>query len=234
MDVIVRERTGSFLLVRQHDHALAAGVFAGHWTEGPRPYESALYAVANHDVAWRELDREVHWNEETGRPHAFSDYPVEPKVAAYGAGVDLVEATDPYAACLCSMHYEKLLRQFGRTEDEARFVEAEARRQERLRAGMSEEEVRNLDRNLDFLRLCDGLSLFVCLNEPGEEGQPPPYPEGFRFDGTTFVPAWEDGHTLRFEPNPFAGPFEVVIPYEEIDKKGRPLESGDLRFHIVR
>ena len=52
MDVIVRERTGSFLLVRQHDHALAAGVFAGHWTDGPRPYESALYAVANHDVAW--------------------------------------------------------------------------------------------------------------------------------------------------------------------------------------
>ncbi|HKH75693.1 MAG TPA: DUF3891 family protein, partial [Rubrobacteraceae bacterium] len=102
------------------------------------------------------------------------------------------------------------------------------------RAGMSEEEVRNLDRNLGFLRLCDGLSLFVCLNEPGEEGQPPPYPEGFRFDGATFVPAWEDGHTLRFEPNPFAGPFEVVIPYEEIDKKGRPLESGDLRFHIVR
>ncbi len=231
--MIACERTDSLLLLTQHDHALAAGVFAEHWAEGPRPYESALYAVANHDVAWRELDREVRWNEETGHPYGFADYPVEPKIAAYGAGVDLIEATDPYAACLCSMHYEKLLRQFGRSETEARFVEAETRRQERLRAGMSEEEARTLDRNLSLLRLCDGLSLFVCLNEPGGEGQPPPYPERFRFDGSTFEPGWEDGHTLRFEPNPFARPFEFGIPYEEIDREGRPLESGDLRFHIV-
>lgn len=231
--MIVRERTDSFLLVKQHDHALAAGVFAECWAEKPRPYESVLSAVANHDVAWRELDREVLWNEETDRPYAFTDYPVESKVAAYGVGVDLVETTDPYAACLCSMHYGKLQRQFGRTEVEAKFVEAETRRQEKLGTGMNEDEIRNLDRNLDFLRLCDGLSLFVCLNEPGGEGQPPPYPEGFRFDGRTFVPGWEDGHALRFEPNPFVGPFEVVIPYEEIDKKGRHLESGDLRFQIV-
>ena len=231
--MIVRETPDSFVLVRQHDHAQASGVFAEHWAEGPRPYRSTLYAVANHDVAWRGLDREVRWNEKTGRPYAFTDYPPEPKVAAYGAGVDLVEATDPYAACLCSMHYEKLVREFGRSEAEARFAEAEARRQARLREGMTEEEARNLDRNLSFLRLCDGLSLFVCLNEPGGQGQPPPYPEGFWFDGTAFEPRWEGERTLRFEPNPFSGPFEIRIPYSEIGKDGRPLASGDLRFRIA-
>lgn len=231
--MIVRETPDSFVLVRQHDHALVSGSFAEHWAEAPRPYRSTLYAVANHDVAWRELDREARWNKETGRPYAFTDYPAEPKVAAYRAGVDLVEAADPYAACLCSMHYTTLLRQFGRSEAERRFVEAEERRQARLREGMDEEAARNLERNLSFLRLCDGLSLFVCLNEPGGEGQPPPYPEGFLFDGTAFEPRWEGERVLAFEPNPFSGPFEVGIPYGEISKNGRPLESGELRFSIV-
>ena len=144
-----------------------------------------------------------------------------------------MEAEDPYAACLCSMHYETLVRRFGRSEPEARFAESEARRQARLRDGMTDGEVSNLDRNLSFLRLCDGLSLFVCLNEPGGEGQPPPYPEGFRLDGITFEPKWEDGRALGFEPNPFSGPFDLEIPYEEIGKEGQPLESGALRFRIV-
>ena len=231
--MIVRERPDSFVLVRQHDHALASGVFAEHWAQGPRPYRSTLHAVANHDVAWRPLDREVRWNESTGRPYAFTDYPAEPKVRAYAAGIDLVEAEDPYAACLCSMHYTTLVRQFGRSEAERRFVEAEDRRQARLKSGMSDEAASNLDRNLEFLRLCDGLSLFVCLNEPGGRGQPPPYPEGFRFDGTTFEPAWEGGQTLRFRPNPFSGPFEVGIPYSEVGKDGRSLGGGELRVRIA-
>jgi hypothetical protein len=232
--MIVRERPHSFVLVRQHDHALASGRFAEHWAQQPYPYRSTLYAVANHDIAWRDLDREVRWSEETGRPYSFTDYPPEPKVRAYAAGIDLVQTRDPYAACLCSMHYETLVRDFGRSEAERRFVEAEARRQAGLKVGMADEESRNLGRNLRFLRLCDGLSLFVCLNEPGEEGQPPPYPEGFEFDGVRFEPMWEDGSTLGLEPTPFSGPFELEIPYEELGKDGRPLGGGALRFRVVR
>jgi hypothetical protein len=64
------------------------------------------------------------------------------------------------------MHYETITRG---SEDvaETRFAEAEARRQERLRKGMSVEELQSLDHNLGLLKLCDGLSLFLCLNEPG-------------------------------------------------------------------
>jgi hypothetical protein len=231
--VIVRDTSDSFVLVKQHDHALASGEFARRWVDEPRPLESTLYAIAHHDVAWRGPDAEVRWNEETGRPYSFVDYPPELKVRAYAEGLGWVEERNPYAACLCSMHYETLLRRFGGSEAEARFVEDEARRQERLRAGMGEVELGNLERNLNLLRLCDGLSLFVCLNEPGGDEDPPPYPEGFEFEGERYLPVWEDRRTLRLDPNPFSGPFEVAIPCRTVGKDRRPIEGGNLELRVV-
>jgi hypothetical protein len=131
------------------------------------------------------------------------------------------------------MHYERLLREFGRTGSEARFVEDEARRQERLRRGMDREELENLERNLHLLRLCDGLSLFVCLNEPGSSDYPPPYPGGFRFEGEIYEPVWEGPNTLRLEPNPFAEPFGLSIPFEEVDRYRRPIGGGRIERRII-
>lgn len=220
------------MLFGQHDHALASGEFARRWRDSPRPRGSTLFAVAQHDAAWKGPDAAVLWNEERDRPHSFVDYPVEPKVRAYAEGLDRLEEQDAYAACLCSMHYERLVRQFGKTEIEARFAEAERRRQGRLRAGLSDEESGNLERNLRFLRLCDGLSLFVCLNEPGEGGSPPPYPEGFQFDGESFEPVWEDRRTMRLEPDPFSEPFGISIPYRRIGRDRRPLDEGRLELRV--
>jgi hypothetical protein len=230
--VIVREKPGSFLLIKQHDHALASGEFARHWAREPRPLKSTLYAIAQHDVAWQGPDAAVRWNEEAGRPYSFIDYPSEPKVRAYAAGLDLLEAEDPYAACLCSMHYETLVRG-SRKEAEARFGEAELERQSRLKAAMSEAELKNLEYNLRFLKLCDGLSLFVCLNEPGQSEHPPPYPQGFALNGQKFEPIWQDQSTLRLRPNPFSEPFDLVIPYLLVDKDGREMESSMLRLRVT-
>jgi hypothetical protein len=231
--VIVREREGSYVLIKQHDHALVSGEFAKRWADGPRPLQSTLYAVAHHDVAWQGPDASVRWNEETGRPYSFVDYPPAEKVEAYAEGIDWLEGRDPYAACLCSMHYETLMRRFGGSEAEERFAEAEARRQERLRAGMSREELENLERNLGLLRLCDGLSLFVCLNEPGGDEDPPPYPGGFEFEGERYRPIWEDRRTLRLQPNPFSEPFGIAIPYQTLGKDRRPIESGRQELRVV-
>lgn len=231
--VIVRDSDGSFVVVKQHDHALVSAEFARHWMRQPWPRESTLYAIAHHDVAWQGPDSSVRWNEETGRPHSFADYPPDEKVRAYAGGLDWLEGRDAYAACLCSMHYEKLLRTFGESEAEKRFAETEKRRQERLRAEMSTEEIESLDRNLSFLRLCDGLSLYVCLNEPGGDGYPPPYPEGFAFDGHTYEPVWEEPRTLRLEPNPFSALFEVEIPYQVVGGDRRPLGSGRLELRVI-
>jgi hypothetical protein len=231
--MIVREKADSYVLIEQHDHALASGEFAKYWAREPRPLESTLYAIAHHDVAWLEPDARVRWNEEGGRPYSFVDYPPEPKIRAYAGGLDWLEERDPYAACLCSMHYETLVRHLGRSEAEASFAEAESRRQERLRAGMSGEELENLEYNLGLLRLCDGLSLFVCLNEPGSEDYPPPYPGGFELSGERFAPIWEDRRTLRLEPNPFSGTFNLTIPYLVVGKDRQTLGSDRLELRVT-
>lgn len=231
--MIVRRGEGGFVLIKQHDHALAAAEFAKRWVGGPRPLESSLLAVACHDVAWQEPDATVRWNEESGRPYSFADYPPEEKVRAYTRGLDWLEKRDPYAACLCSMHYRTLLLRFGTTEAEGHFVGAEERRQRRLRDEMSDEELANLERNLRFLRLCDGLSLYVCLNEPGDDRYPPPYPEGFAFDGKAYEPGWKDPRTLRLDPNPFSEDFELEIPYQTVGEDRRPLGDGQLRLGVV-
>lgn len=221
------------MLVRQHEHALAAGELARHWAKRPHPYGPAVYAIAHHDVAWKGPDSSVRWNESTDQPYSFVDYPAEKKVAAYAEGLDWLESQEPYAACLCSMHYETLLREFGQSTQETRFVENEYSRQERLRRDMNQEELDNLERNLGLLRLCDGLSLFVCLNEPGSSGYPPPYPGGFRFDGETFGLVWEDGRVLRLDPNPFSEAFDIAIPYEEIGRDRRPVGSGRIEVRVT-
>ncbi|CAN5149377.1 DUF3891 family protein [soil metagenome] len=231
--MIVREKSGSFVLVKQHDHALASGKLARYWAERPWPYGPTLYAISHHDVAWKELDETVRWNEETGRPYSFMDYPSGPKVRAYAAGVDFVEAHDPYAGCLCSMHYETITRG-SEYEIETRFARAEARRQERLREEMSGEELRSLEHNLGLLKLCDGLSLFVCLNEPGRETYYPwPYQEGLAYVEEDYAPEWVDEGTLRVRPNPFSGPFGISLPYKVIGGDGLLEESGSLEFRVV-
>ena len=230
--MIVRERADSFVLVEQHEHALVSGEFARRWVEGPVPLESTLYAVENHDIAWREPDREVLWNETSGRPYSFLDYPLGAKLAAQRRGIEKVEARDAYAGCLCSMHYARFL--VGSEDPEGvAFLERETGRQERLREGMSGEELENLERNFRFLRLCDGLSLYLFLYGPGEPGYPPPTPDGFEFDGTRFDLVWEDEGSVRLEPFALTGPFEVSVPYREVGKDRRPLGEGHIRLRVT-
>ncbi len=229
--MIVRERSDSYVLIKQHDHGLISGEFARHLTERPRPLEPTLYAIANHDIAWQELDEVVRWDDTTGRPYSFADYPVEPKIEAYREGLDFLETQDAYAACLCSMHYASFVRD-AEGAAEVRFREEEDRRQERLRGTMSAQELENLERNFRLLQTCDDLSLFVCLIDPGRNDHPW-YRNGFEFMGARFVPVWENRLTLRFDPNPFSGAFDLSIPYLTVGKDRRPLASGRLELRVV-
>lgn len=229
--MIVREKEGCFVLVAQHEHGKISGEFAQRWNEELMPSEPTLYATTNHDVAWKSLDLKLSWNPEAGRPYSFIDYPLAPKLEAYTEGIDLVESHSSYAGCLCSMHYASFVK--NATEDSAvSFREAEERRQERLKRGMGEEEFGNLDHNLRLLQLCDDLSLFVCLNEPGRNDFPW-YREGFKFEGERIIPVWEDEGTLRFEPELFTGPFEISIPYSVIDGEGNGIERGNIALSIL-
>ncbi len=229
--MIVREVPEGFLLIGQHDHGLAAGEIARHWGREFRPSSSTVYAVTQHDLGWRELDESVLWNEETDRPHDFLDYPAEPKVRAFAAALDLLEERDPYAACLSSMHYATLM-QGSEKEAEVRFREAEIRRQHRLKGDIAK-RFEDLDHDLRFLKLCDGLSLFLCLNEPGQQASyPAPYPDGFALDGEKYVPEWIDERTLRVRPDPFSRPFGVELPYRVIGREDGGRREGRLELRI--
>jgi hypothetical protein len=230
--VIIRERSDSFSLFGQHEHALIAGEFARRWGEGPSPFEPTIYAIANHDLAWREPDRVVLWNEEKDRPYSFMDYPLHLKLPAQKWGIDQVEAHDPYAGCLCSMHYARFLLDAERSE-EIEYRDGEFERQARINEGMSVAELENLERNFRFLRLCDGISLFLCLNEPGGDDDPSPYPGGFEFEGTRFGIVWEDSRTLSLDPNPFLEAFEVRISYRTVGRDRRLLGSDILELRIT-
>jgi hypothetical protein len=229
--VIVRERPDSFVLVEQHHHGMISGEFARHWAAEVPTREAALYAVANHDVGWRELDATVRWNEETGWPYSFMDYPAEPKLRAYANGLDHVQTHSPYAACLCSMHYGSFVRD-ARREPEVSFREAEAARRRGIEASLSEEEISGLEYNFRLLQLCDDLSLFVGLNEPGRNDYPH-YRDGFGFMGARLEPVWEDERTLRLDLNPFSEDFGIEVPYRVIGKDRRPLESGILELRVT-
>jgi hypothetical protein len=219
------------VLIGQHDHGRVSGEFARRWRESPTPLEPTLYAIANHDVAWRRLDETVRWDETTGRPYSFVDYPVEPKMEAYREGLDFLETQNSYAACLCSMHYASFVRDVEGAA-EVRFRDGEDRRQERLKGAMSAQELENLEHNFRLLQTCDDLSLFVCLNEPGRNDHPW-YKNGFEFMGARFEPIWEDRHTLRMNPNPLSGAFDLSIPYLSVGKDRRPLANGRLELRVV-
>lgn len=229
--MIVRKLTDAFLLIQQHDHGRISGEFARHWGTSLQPESPTLYAISEHDVGWRELDEEVRFAPETNEPYSFTDYPLEPKLRAYGNGLDRIEYEEPYAGYLCSMHYSS----FVRDSDEPvaiEFREKEATRRARIEAALPEKWLENAEYNFRLLQLCDDLSLFVCLNEPGENTFPW-YRDGFRFLGEKITPVWQDEHTLSLTPDPFSEPFELAIPYRLIGRDGRILEGDSFRLRVA-
>ncbi len=219
------------MLVQQYEHGKVSGVFAEHWAAGFEPYAPTLYAIAEHDTAWQELDDEVRFNPETGKPYSFTNYPLEPKLRAYEHGIDRTEAEEPYAAYLCSLHYSSFVRD-SQEPVAVRFSEREAARRERIQRTLPEEWLANTEYNFRLLQLCDDLSLFVCLNEPGENTYPW-YRDGFRFMGERLVPLWRDRRRLVLTPSPFAEPFDITVPYRTIEDGGQDVGAGSLEIQIA-
>ncbi|PTM59873.1 DUF3891 family protein [Desmospora activa] len=220
--MILRKIEDGLDLIRQHDHGWVSGDFAEHWKE--RPSSSVLFAIRYHDVGWESLDQTITWNPKTGQPYTFEDYPMQAKIDAYQSGVGWVQARDPYAACLCSRHYTSFFINAS-GEAERRFLAEEQKRQERLKRQLDEETRSRLASDWALLKLCDDLSLFLCLNPPGENRHPW-YQEGFHFQGKRLNPSWEGRDTLFIEPNPFASSFTVRIPYERLTEAGQPVTVG--------
>ncbi len=229
--MIVRKLEDSYLLIRQHDHGQISGEFARHWGGETAPQRSTLFAITNHDVGWQELDNEVRFDPDTGEPYSFTNYPLGPKLRAYKRGLDQLEVQEPYASYLCSRHYGSFV-QNAREPAAVDFGQKEAGRRERLEKRLPEEWLANAEYNFRLLQLCDDLSLFVCLNEPGKN-ELSWYRDGFEFMGRKLQPVWRDERTLALSPDPFSDSFEFTIPYETVGPDGRDAEGGRIHIRVV-
>ena len=229
--MIVRKRGKYFILIKQHDHALIAGEMAAHIDEPIQPLAKTLFAISHHDIGWEELDRSVLWDEKTNCPVSFYEYPLLPKLEAYTRGISKVVANDHYAGFLCSKHYASF---FTNETDPAcrRFREQELARQNQLREYFTEIEEENIARNFRLLQYSDQLSLFVCLNEPGENTFPW-YQDGIFYQGKRYEWIWEGKDRLRLSPNLFKQSYSIEIPYQMVDSYRRLVGSQTYTLHVT-
>ncbi|MBX6378307.1 MAG: DUF3891 family protein [Clostridia bacterium] len=235
--MIVRQRPDGFTLVAQHDHAQLSGWFASMWGNDrvpalPAPRQALCLAAALHDVGWLDVDQAPPWNETERRPYSFVDLPSSLRFPAYRAGIDRVEAEDPYAALLCSLHYTSFFLPGSEAAAEPgadAFVAAEQERQARLVAALRRQgrsaEVDRAASDLALLKLWDNLSLYVALNEPGvsKEREHPWYRHGFppvTLDATgtavRFRARWLDERHIAVDPFPLRDELAYALPFRVV------------------
>ncbi|WP_138493524.1 DUF3891 family protein [Paenibacillus pinistramenti] len=242
--MIVREHDMGLVMIEQHEHGKLAGDFAKQLSSAvlapDEPYASDLItAIYEHDRGWIYLDKKPLWNEETGKPYTFVDYPLEPKLAAYQQGLDEVEDMSPYASLICSMHFASFTQQAHETAWK-RFLRHEENRQDRLRRELGlEAEHPALLRHFRLLQLCDDLSLYVCLNEPGadKEAEHPWFRDGFAHtsflnpaEDTPVTAYWREREFVEVRPFLFSDPFEVSVTYRKLAKERVRLMGGEAAY----
>ncbi|MCL7749474.1 DUF3891 family protein [Halalkalibacter alkaliphilus] len=224
--MIVREKVNSFVLVKQHDHAVISGQLVENWNEdifqGENKREDVIYSVYQHDRGWIALDHTPFWNDLYKKPYSFIDFPLVPKLVHYKHGIDEVERENSYAALLCSLHFCALL---TANDDEYQwFLSHEEERQENLKNQLKinpgcHEDL--LASHFNLLQFCDHLSLYLCMNKPGQQ-------KSYRFNNSDLLPCtngnkitacWLNTKQLSITPFPFKDEFEIKIKYKEIMKQ---------------
>ncbi|UJL46761.1 DUF3891 family protein [Virgibacillus sp. NKC19-16] len=250
--MIVRERENEFVLIKQHDHAQVSGEIITNWRgalfKDTKLRKSVEYAIYNHDVGWKPVDKQPFWNDQKQEPYTFIDFPTPPKAVFYKHGIEEVVGRDAYAGLLCSRYYMNFLLQ--ETSDEAKaFVEQEKERQQQIIESFSEFDKAAFDFHYALLQICDSLSLFLCLNEPEvamEDGHPF-FREGIPissalhgFNENKMGLTWKGHDTIAIHEFPFENPLAItlkqkVVTKETISTKGlipsyeeAPLQKIDL------
>jgi hypothetical protein len=216
--LIVQDSDGGLLLVKQTDHALLSGAFAAAWgndiVPAPRRRESTLIAAARHDDGWSEWELAPRIGDD-GRPIDFIRVPIDEHVALYRRGIDLVEAEDPYAGLVVSLHGERLYtrpfypgmqpRIANLTDERLRlaqaYVEHERQRQSRL-TGADADASSCAEEAWRLLQVWDRLSLLVCMEPVAKaRGEMPPISIGD--EDVRIAATGTDAEELLLDPYPF-------------------------------
>lgn len=225
--MIVCEQEHDFTMITQHDHAKLAGQLAEGWdvdwfpnTEVRRHF---IYAAYQHDRGWMDLDAAPFWNDAADAPYSFRDFPFEPRFVFYKKGIDEVETHSPYSALLCSMMYSSLFEQMKEPVVQ-RYVKAEYQRQERLRQKLgirTERQREEQQQMLKMLLLCDEMSLFVCMAEPGNVHDW--FRDGLhytfsRLNNRKIEITWNGIRQVYVSEPFFPQDITVLLPYKKVEK----------------
>jgi hypothetical protein len=224
--MIVRRDGGDLLLVRQADHALLSGWLAAGWGappwQPPEPRDSTVVGARLHDLAWTAFDEELRRRPD-GQPFAFPEVDRSTSTGFYLRGLDAVEAIDPYAGLLGSLHYSGFYASHWGWQHWARpshlepvverFVGHELDRQARLRRqlGLDSEGERHLACNYFWLQIWDRISLDICrYGFSGHIEDYPAVPVGYAPDARAVRLQIElrEGGVCRLGPYPL-----VLNPY---------------------
>ncbi|QAA80472.1 DUF3891 family protein [Aequorivita sp. H23M31] len=235
--MIVREENEKYILTRQNDHAHLSGEIARHFEHfflADPHFKDCLFAIYEHDRSWILPDALPEWNAITERPYDFIDYPIEEKLNYYRLGLAETEEMNPYAGLLCSMHYTSFIKKETADPLSLEFLQAENKRQNRLRTSLELSDGNLLHKQFQLLQLCDNISLYLCLNRPGTNKDEEHYffrkgfknSSGFSPNGKKdLIAYWPERDRINIEPYPFKDPFEVSIDQkyllkQEIRKNG--------------
>ena len=192
--MIVQRQQDSWLCITQPDHAALAAHLMRHWQAGGLPdsprREKILWAIAEHDNGWREVDASPIIDSAGGAILDFIGAPLEIRQGVWPRGVQRLAGT-PYSAALVANHAVHVFSRFRGHQDWAPFFE----RMTTLRGEMLEASGVALEillADYAFLRIGDLLSLTFCnqwTDPPGE----------FACDIRL------DGRRLLVSPDPFGG-----------------------------
>ncbi|WP_046228396.1 DUF3891 family protein [Paenibacillus dauci] len=230
--MICREREHSFIMIRQHDHARLSGEFSRHMDSGPtrdtKRWDEVLLGCEQHDRGWIPLDQIPVWNDAEEKPFTFMNFPEPAKLVFYRYGISQLEEMSAYGALLASLHYTALVSHYGEEDPFCQaFLQEEKERQERIREQLSPADD-ELAYHRSVLELCDDLSLYACLNEPGvnKSEEQDWWKDGFAVgkkldvtDHQTIMPEWTEPGMIKLSPFPFREPFEVQLIYREVSKE---------------
>jgi hypothetical protein len=126
--MIVRPDGAWLWLVRQPDHAaLAADVMAAWRAEGlpgRATREAVLFATAEHDVGWTEIDAAPLVDLASGRPLDFVSVPPDVKQRVWQRAQEVLPARSTYAAALVAQHALTIFRRLRRDAAWAPFFAA--------------------------------------------------------------------------------------------------------------
>ena len=249
------ETETGFWLITHPDHAHLAAAFAAHWGNDlflrPSPRPNVLHAIKVHDDGW--IVRDAHPQvTRAGKPSAFSsdlvgkysafeEIDLADYLAVRESAVQQVEAVDPYAALLVSMHTYNLLTARADRSTIApeqlplldAFLERQHARQQALREQICADpqflpaEVTDeaFLRSFRLLQATDNLSLLSCVaySQPATLLHPLPTTDNSERE-ITVTPAGP--RHFRLDPYPFDAP-SLTFPLPARHVTGHTFAGAD-------